>query len=72
MARPAQITRENLTPLLMARGPVSATELAAALGVNRTTIVRAIPDFGDELVTFGATRSTRYALSPAEERSARR
>jgi len=62
MARPAQITRENLTPLLMARGPVSATELAAALGVNRTTIVRAIPDFGDELVTFGASRSTRYAL----------
>ncbi|MEI6654392.1 MAG: type II toxin-antitoxin system HipA family toxin YjjJ [Verrucomicrobiota bacterium] len=62
MARPTQITRENLAPLIRARGPVSATELAAVLRVNRTTIVRALADFGDELVTMGATRSTRYAL----------
>lgn len=62
MARPATITRENLAPLIRARGPVSATELAAALRVNRTTIARALPDFGDELVTLGATRSTRYLL----------
>ncbi len=62
MARPTQLTRENLAPLLRARGPVSATELAAALRVNRTTIVRTLADFGDELVTLGATRSTRYAL----------
>ena len=62
MTRPAQITRENLAPLIRARGPVSATELAAVLRVNRTTIVRVLADFGDELVTMGATRSTRYAL----------
>jgi hypothetical protein len=62
MARPTQISRENLAPLIRARGPVSATELAAVLRVNRTTIVRALADFGDELVTMGATRSTRYAL----------
>lgn len=62
MARPATITRENLAPLIRARGPVSATELAAALRVNRTTIARTLPDFGDELVTLGATRSTRYLL----------
>ena len=62
MARLPQITRENLAPLIRARGPVSATELAAVLRVNRTTIVRALADFGDELVTMGATRSTRYAL----------
>ena len=62
MARPAQITRENLAPLIRARGPVSATELAAALRVNRTTIARTLPDFGEELVTLGATRSTRYLL----------
>jgi hypothetical protein len=62
MARPAQISRENLAPLIRARGPVSATELAAALRVNRTTIARALPDFGVELVTLGATRSTRYLL----------
>lgn len=62
MARPPQITRENLAPLIRARGPVSATELAAALRVNRTTIARTLPDFGEELVTLGATRSTRYLL----------
>ncbi len=62
MARPAQITRQMLSPLLMTRGPVSATELAAALRVNRTTIVRVLSEFGDELVTLGATRSTRYLL----------
>jgi hypothetical protein len=62
MARPPQITRENLAPLIRARGPVSATELAAALRVNRTTIARSLPDFGEELVTLGATRSTRYLL----------
>jgi len=62
MARPTQITRENLAPLIQARGPVSATELAALLRVNRTTIARTLPDFGDDLVTLGATRSTRYLL----------
>ena len=41
---------------------MSATELAASLAVNRTTIARALAGFGDELVTMGATRSTRYAL----------
>ena len=49
-------------PLICARGPISATELAALLRVNRTTIARTLPDFGDELVTLGATRSTRYVL----------
>ena len=62
MARPVQITRENLAPLIRARGPVSATELAALLRVNRTTIARTLPDLGDELVTLGARRSTRYLL----------
>ena len=62
MARPARTTREILTPLIRARGPVSATELAERLRVNRTTIARTLPDFGDELVTLGATRSTRYLL----------
>jgi len=52
----------HLAPLIRARGPVSATELAAVLRVNRTTIVRALADFGDGLVMMGATRSTRYVL----------
>jgi hypothetical protein len=62
MARPPHTTHDHLAPLLRARGPVSATELAAAKGVDRSTIVRALAGFGDALVTLGATRSTRYAL----------
>lgn len=62
MARPPQITRETLAPLIQARGPFSATELAGLVRVNRTTIVRVLRSFGDELVTLGATRATRYLL----------
>jgi hypothetical protein len=62
MARPASITRASLDPLIQARGPISATDLAAALRVNRTSITRALAGFGDELVTVGATRATRYML----------
>ncbi len=62
MPRPPTITRDRLVPLIRSRGPVSATELAALMGVNRTTVGRALRDFGDELVTLGATRSTRYLL----------
>lgn len=62
MARLPTVTRDHLAPLIRARGPVSATELAALLRVHRTTVIRALPDFGDELVTLGATRSTRYLL----------
>lgn len=62
MARPPQITTHELGPLIRARAPISATQLAGALGVNRTTILRALAGFGDDLVALGATRSTRYAL----------
>lgn len=67
MARPIQITRSVLEPHLMAAsGPVSATELANTLRVNRSTVVRALTaEFGAELAKFGATRSTRYALRRA-------
>lgn len=67
MARPIQITRSVLEPHLMAApGPVSATELANAFRVNRSTMVRALAsEFGSELAKFGATRSTRYALRRA-------
>ncbi|RYG55387.1 HTH domain-containing protein, partial [bacterium] len=62
MPRPTQVSRENLASLIRARGPISATELSALLRVNRTTVVRRLSDFGNELVTLGATRSTRYLL----------
>jgi len=62
VARPAQITRENLVPFLDRREPVSAATMAAALGVNRSTIVRALGIFGKDPVVLGNTRNTRYAL----------
>lgn len=41
---------------------MSAVELSVALGVNRSTVVRGLSLFGDELVSMGKTRRMRYAL----------
>jgi len=62
MARPRSISPRDLAPLLRSRGPVSAIELSVALGVNRSTVVRGLALFGEELVSMGKTRRTRYAL----------
>jgi hypothetical protein len=62
MARPVTLSREALAAALRSAGVVSATDLAARLKVDRTTIVRALGEFGPEVVSMGATRSTRYAL----------
>lgn len=62
MARPPVTTIRELAPLLRSRAPVSATELARALGVNRATIGRVLSGFGSDLITMGAARATRYAL----------
>jgi HipA-like C-terminal domain/HTH domain len=56
------ISRDIRAHLMQARDPVSATELAALLRVNRTTIVRSLPELRGDLLTMGATRSTRYLL----------
>lgn len=72
MARQSHISYHELTTLIRARGPVSATELAALLKVDRTTIVRKLPELGNELVTLGATRSTRYVLRRAIRNSGNR
>lgn len=62
MARVPKISRDRLVSVIRSRGPVSATELGALFGVNRTTIVRRLTDFGGELAILGETRSTRYLL----------
>ena len=62
MARPRSISPRDLAPLLSSRGPVSAIELSVVLGVNRSTVVRGLALFGEELVSMGKTRRTRYAL----------
>lgn len=62
MARTTTIHHDIRLQLLGARRPVSATELASTLRVNRTTIARAMANIGIDLLTMGATRSTRYLL----------
>lgn len=62
MARPSVTTLRDLELQLRSRAPVSATDMARLLGVNRATITRVLPDFGPDLVTMGAARATRYAL----------
>lgn len=62
MPRPVQLSREKLIAEMQLRGPISASDLAATLGVNRTTIVRGIQDLGRRVAVFGSTRSTRYAV----------
>ena len=62
MERPVQLSPSELLSVVSQRGPVSATELAATLRVNRTTIIRGIQALGRRIVVFGATRSTRYSV----------
>ncbi len=62
MARLARLTYDRIAALIRARGPMSATELAALLAADRSSVGRALHQFGDELVCLGATRSTRYVM----------
>jgi len=62
MARPPKITARDLQIRLSADGPTAAAELAARLGVDRSTITRTLAGLGGDLVSLGATRRTRYAL----------
>jgi len=62
MPRKSTIDLAKLATLIRSRGPISATELAALLRVNRTTIIRALDGFHEDLAILGATRSTRYVM----------
>jgi hypothetical protein len=62
MARPSKIHSRDIAVHLMARGPASASDMAASLRVNRSTITRTLTDLGPQVTSLGATRSTRYAL----------
>ncbi|MBK9347857.1 MAG: type II toxin-antitoxin system HipA family toxin YjjJ [Burkholderiales bacterium] len=46
----------------LATGPVAGGALCAGLGVTRPTLARALASMPGEIVTWGAARSTRYAL----------
>lgn len=48
---------------LLRRGPLTAAELAAAMGLSQPTVSRALAGLGTRLVRIGRARSARYALS---------
>ncbi|MFM2242034.1 MAG: hypothetical protein RLZ97_889, partial [Verrucomicrobiota bacterium] len=62
MPRPAKLSIDRLILLLTNQGPISAPDLAAELGVDATTVTRAIGRLGDRVASIGATRRTRYLL----------
>jgi len=62
MARPTSIDPAQLTLRLQSGGPAGAQDLAAALGVDRRTVQRALQQIGSAVVQLGRTRHTRYAL----------
>jgi hypothetical protein len=62
MPRPIQVTPADITLRLQAGGPLTAQALATALGVNQSTISRALARLGDAVVPLGAARRARYAL----------
>lgn len=62
MPRPRQVDPAALTLRLQIEGPLSAQALAAALGVDRSNVSRALATLGDQILRLGVTRGTRYAL----------
>lgn len=62
MPRPTKLSIDRLILLLTNQGPISAPDLAAELGVDATTVTRAIGRLGDRVASIGATRRTRYLL----------
>jgi HipA-like C-terminal domain len=65
MRPPNQPVRDQLPAVLARRGPISTTVLAAELGISVATLHRLLPTLGDQLVSSGAARRTRYALRRA-------
>lgn len=61
MGRRPAIAPGDLALRLRARGPISATELAALSDVNPTTVTRTLSEM-EGVVRLGQTRRTRYAL----------
>jgi hypothetical protein len=64
MPRKRQIQPADLTLRLQSLGPQSAQAMAAALGVDRSGISRALslPVLARQLIRLGTTRGTSYAL----------
>jgi hypothetical protein len=62
VARTRQFDLSALTLRLQAQGPLSAQSLAAAFGVDRSNISRALSALGSAVIRLGTTRGATYAL----------
>lgn len=60
MARPFTVSDPDLLLRLQAGGAASSAELAAAAGVTRVSVNRALARLGDAVVTVGETRRARH------------
>ncbi|MBI5382147.1 MAG: type II toxin-antitoxin system HipA family toxin YjjJ [Opitutae bacterium] len=62
MPLPRKLDPASLTLQLQAQGPMTAQTLAAATGVDRSRVSRALTGLGAPIVRLGVTRGARYAL----------
>lgn len=62
MPRPLQLNPASLTLRLQAQGPLSAQALAAAAGVDRSRVSRAVSALAPQIIRLGTTRGATYAL----------
>ncbi len=62
MPRPRQLDPATLTLRLQTQGPLSAQAMAAAAGVDRSRVSRALAALGDPIIRLGTTRGATYAL----------
>ncbi len=62
MPRPRQLDPAALTLRLQAQGPLSAQAMAAAAGVDRSRVSRALAALGEPIIRLGTTRGATYAL----------
>lgn len=65
MARPRSATVQDLLALLATGKPVSAPVIAKDLGVSRPVVLRLIREAGDQVLSIGSARASRY-LARAE------
>ncbi len=65
MRPPNRAARDELLKLLRRRAPWPASALAAALAVSVPTLHRMLAELGDDLISTGRARRTRYGLRRA-------
>ena len=72
MPRPVQVSSNALTLQMQSSGVASAQQLANSLGVDRSTVSRALSGLGNAVLRIGAARSARYALRRSARNLGRR